>query len=128
MCELLLKGQRRKTAAKSIMSKFMVRVVLHDVPTWEKYDELHQAMEDKGFSRTLAGKKATYHLPPSEYWFTGEQSLADVRVLAAAAAETTGQPFGLIVVKADGWSVMRLKTVEAPESDGEKRIVPRSRR
>lgn len=107
------------------MSKFMVRVILHDASNWEMYEGLHQAMESKGFVRTLAGKKATYHLPPSEYWFAGEQTLADVRVLAAAAAESTGQEFGLVVVKADGWSVMRLKTVESP--DGDSRVIPRRR-
>lgn len=111
------------------MSKFMVRVFLHDAKTWEQYDELNQAMDDKGFSRTLTGSKATYHLPPSEYWFKGDQSMADVRVLAAAAAEATGQAFGLIVVKADGWSVMRLKTVEGRgASDGDKSVRPRGHR
>lgn len=109
------------------MSKYMVRVLLHDATNWEMYDDLNTAMEQRGFARTLSGKKASYHLPPSEYWFTGEQTLADVRVLAAAAAESTGQAFGLVVVKADGWSVMRLKTVEAPEGGGDTKVKPRSR-
>ena len=111
------------------MSKFMVRVVLHDARTWDQYDGLNDAMESQGFSRTLSGKKAAYHLPPSEYWFKGDESMADVRVLAATAAETTGQSFGLIVVKADGWSVMRLKTVKAsgPGSTG-KDVSPGGRR
>ncbi len=111
------------------MPKFMVRVVLHDAQNWEQYEGLHKAMEDRGFLRTLVGTKATYHLPPAEYWYKSDGTLADVRVLAAEAAEMTGEPFGLIAVKADGWSVMRLKTVESREAgSGEKNVKPRGRR
>jgi hypothetical protein len=111
------------------MSKFMVRMLLHDAQNWGQYDELHKAMEERGFSRTLVGSKATYHLPPAEYWFKGDEALADVRVLAAAAAETTGQPFGMVVVKVDGWSVMRLKSVDTPSrGDGDTKLKPRGRR
>jgi hypothetical protein len=107
----------------------MVRMVLHDARNWDEYEKLNQAMEERGFARTLAGNKGTYHLPPAEFWFKGDQTLADVRMLAASAAETTGQPFGMVVVKADGWSVMRLKTVDTPHSgDGDTKLKPRGRR
>ena len=95
------------------MPKFMVRIVLHDAKTWGPYDQLHDPMIAKGFERELPGKKAAYHLPLGEYWYQGDSTAADVRVLAAAAVESAGQDFGVIVVRVDGWSVMRLKKVEA---------------
>jgi hypothetical protein len=95
------------------MSKFMVRVILHDAETSASYDGLNAAMVQLGFSRELQGKKASYHLPTGDYWHQGDMSASDLRVMAATAAEGTGQDFGLIVVRVDGWSVMRLKKVEA---------------
>jgi hypothetical protein len=111
------KGQRFPAAGYPIMPKFMVQVVLHEVEKPDLYDDLNAAMEKKGFMRELAGKKAAYHLPTGTYWYEAEISPNDLRVKAAAAAETTGQDFGVVVVRADGWSVMRLKRVEAaPQS------------
>ena len=95
------------------MSKFMVRVVLHDTEDLASYESLNAAMSQQGFSRELQGKKANYHLPTGEYWFQGDSSVGDLRVRAAVAAEATGHDFGMIVVRVDGWSIMRLKRVEA---------------
>ncbi|HUB24070.1 MAG TPA: hypothetical protein VL992_01480 [Tepidisphaeraceae bacterium] len=106
------KGQRFYRC-KPFMPKFMVQVVLHDVATPAMYEDLNTAMEKKGFSRELAGKKAAYHLPTGTYWYEADLSPSDLRVKAAAAAETTGEDFGIVVVRAEGWSVMRLKRVEA---------------
>src|SRR5689334_17409060 len=99
------------------MSKFMVRVDLHDAEGDASYVNLNKAMAQQGFSRELAGKKASYHLPIGEYWFEGDASVSDLRVRAAVAAEATGHDFGMIVVRVDGWSVMRLKRVKgAPQA------------
>jgi hypothetical protein len=70
-------------------------------------------MIKKGFMRELPGKKASYHLPIGTYWFAGEGNPNDLRLSAAAAAESTGEDFGIIVIRADGWSIMRLKKVHA---------------
>lgn len=101
-------------AAKTFMSKFMVRVVLHDAETPEQYDRLDVAMNKKGFSRELVGKKAAYQLPCGEYWYSGNTTSSEVRTVAAAAAERLGQGFGIMAVKVDGWSVMGLKKAPAP--------------
>src|SRR5688572_22124277 len=95
------------------MVKFMVRVVPHDSETPAMYAELNAAMATRGFGRELPGKKASYHLPAGDYWYEGAKSPSDVRELAAAAAETVGQDFGIVVVRVNGWSVMRLKRVQA---------------
>ena len=95
------------------MAKFMVQVVLHDAEISSTYDGLNQAMAKRGFTRELPGKKASYHLPLGTYWFDGNVSSSDLRVTAGAIAEKSGHDFGVVVVRVDGWSVMRLKKVEA---------------
>ena len=99
------------------MSKFMVRVVLHDGDGAASYENLNGVMAQQGFTRELQGKKASYQLPTGEYWFQGDSSVTDLRLRAAVAAEATGHDFGVIVVRVDGWSIMRLKRVEsAPQA------------
>jgi hypothetical protein len=93
------------------MSKFMVRVVLHDRPTAPDYDRLDTAMCECGFLQELAGKHATYHLPQGEYWYKGETTAPEVRSRAASAARTIGLDFGVIAVRVDGWSLAGLKKV-----------------
>ena len=95
------------------MAKFMVQVILHDAPKTASYEALNAAMAKKGFGRELPGKKAMYHLPAGDYWYQGNTSASDLRVKAAAAIETTGLDFGIVVIRVGGWSVMRLKKVEA---------------
>jgi hypothetical protein len=94
-------------------SKFIVQIVLHDTDTREAYDTLNEAMTAKGFTPELAGKKVSYHLPMGSFWYEGDRTPGDVRVMAAEAADTTGYDYGVVVVRANGWSVMRLKRVEA---------------
>lgn len=93
------------------MPKYMVQVVLHEAPTAAKYAGLSAAMAKRGFSREMPGKKASYHLPTGNFWFEGDQTPNDVRESAAVAMETADEDFGIIVVRVDGWSVMRLKKV-----------------
>jgi len=99
------------------MAKFMVRVILHGTDTTEQYERLDAAMYVHGFSRELCGKKAVYQLPSGEYWYVAEATASEVRTLAATAAEKTGEGFGVIAVRVDGWSVMGLKKAAAPASE-----------
>jgi hypothetical protein len=103
-------------AAKSNMPKFMVQVVLHDAKA-SAYDGLTVAMEKRGFVAELPGRKTSYHLPNGSYWYNGDITPSDLRLRAAAAAEKTGEEFGIAVVRANGWSVMGLKRVEAASQD-----------
>lgn len=99
------------------MAKFMVRVELHDSETPEKYELLDTAMEKKKFWREFLGKKATYQLPCGEYWYIADATTAEVRTRAASAAEKTGQAFGIMAVRVDGWSAMGLKKSAASASE-----------
>jgi hypothetical protein len=111
------------------MSKFMVRVLLHDRPTSSDYDRLDMAMGENGFQQELAGKRAAYHLPQGEYWYRGKTGASEVRTRAASAARTLGREFGVIAVRVDGWSVMGLKKVTSasngwPGGSGGKNLRP----
>jgi hypothetical protein len=92
--------------------KFMVQIVLHESMTPAAYDVLNLAMSRKGFASDLSGKKASYHLPLGSYWYEGDLTPNDVRMLACEAADTTGRDYGILVIRANGWSVMRLKRVQ----------------
>jgi hypothetical protein len=98
------------------MAKFMVQVVLHDAKA-SAYDRLTTAMAKRGFVAELPGRKASYHLPGGSYWYEGDISPSDLRLRAAAVAEKTSENFGVAVVRANGWSVMGLKKVEAASQD-----------
>jgi hypothetical protein len=99
------------------MTKFLVQIVLHNGQTPAIFKELNEEMGLRGFSRELPGKKAAYHLPAGTYWYEGNTSPNNLRLKASEAAETVGQEFGIIVVRINGWSIMRLKKVEvAPQA------------
>jgi hypothetical protein len=96
----------------------MVNVVLHESDAPETFEQLGTEMRKRGFAGELNGKKSAYQLPQGNYLFIGDLSAADVRQRAVAAAETIGQPFGVMVAKVDGWSVMGLKRVPARQTGG----------
>jgi hypothetical protein len=100
------------------MSKYMVNVVLHESDAAETLDQLRAEMRKRGFACELSGKKSVYQLPPGNYLFIGDLNAADVRQRAVAAAESIGQPFGVMVAKVDGWSVTGLKRVPARQAGG----------
>lgn len=56
------------------MARFTVRVELHGVRhESEKYEQLHEAMAEEGFSREVFDSRntVTYQLPTAEYNFVG---------------------------------------------------------
>ena len=75
------------------MANFTVRVELHNAQ-WSDYDQLHAAMEQKGFSRQIISDDGkTYQMPWAEYNGSANLSSAQVRDIAKAAADTTGSVF-----------------------------------
>lgn len=70
------------------MEIFITRVELHGKSYDEKsYEQLHEFMKAAGFSRTILGDDGvTYHLPPAEYYFSGNHTIDTVFVLAQKAA------------------------------------------
>jgi hypothetical protein len=82
------------------MANFTVRVELHKAQ-WTDYDQLHAAMEQKGFSRQItADNGTTYHMPWAEYTGSGNLTSMQVLDIARAAAVTTGKSNAVLVTEA----------------------------
>jgi hypothetical protein len=61
------------------MSKFTIRVVLHDA-TWEDYVNLAKALAKIGVVDRISGSDGvTYQLPDAEYTATSDLSCGDMR-------------------------------------------------
>ena len=79
------------------MASFTTRVELHKA-TAADYAALHQAMEAKGFSRTISSDDGVqYHLPTAEYNRSGTISIEQVRADAVTAAKSTGKTHSVFV-------------------------------
>jgi hypothetical protein len=88
------------------MAQFTVRVELHRAADAD-YETLHDAMERRGFSRTITSDRAIdYHLPTAEYDIAGEYTRAAILEMAKAAADETNKKYGVLVTEAVGrsWS------------------------
>ena len=76
----------------------MTRVELHSARSTDDYTLLHREMEKDGFSRTITSTEpATYHLPPAEYYYSGNVTRAQVLAKAESAAQRTKHSYGVIV-------------------------------
>ncbi|MGS1028836.1 hypothetical protein [Burkholderia glumae] len=83
------------------MTAFTTRVVLHGVKEDEQaYKDLHTAMENAGFSRTISSGNDAYHLPPAEYDFEGTITKSAVLQKAKAAAGSVHSDYGVLVTEA----------------------------
>lgn len=81
------------------MPQFIVRVELHGADE-KDYDTLHDAMETRGFSRTISSADAKYHLPSAEYHLIGAKNQSQVEDLATTGASQTGLKFSIMVIEA----------------------------
>src|SRR5690349_20426124 len=82
------------------MANFTVRVELHNAQ-WSDYDQLHAAMEQKGFLRQITSDDGkTYQMPWAEYNGTAKLTSSQVRDIAKSAADTTGKQNSVFVTEA----------------------------
>jgi hypothetical protein len=82
------------------MANFTVRVELHQAE-WSDYDQLHAAMEQKGFSRQITSDDGrTYQMPWAEYNGTGTLTSIQVRDIAKTVADSTGKQNAIFVTEA----------------------------
>ncbi|WP_322095146.1 hypothetical protein [Paraburkholderia bannensis] len=92
------------------MTRYMTRIELHEnpnKPTAKDYENLHAAMEAKGFTRTItAGNGTVYKLPTAMYYAESTQTLAQVLGHATTAAKSV-------------WNNYSAVTSEAPSSTWE---------
>ena len=82
------------------MANFTVRVELHNAE-WTDYDQLHKAMEQKGFSRKITSDDGkTYQMPWAEYNGSGSLTCSQVRDIAKSAADSTGKQSAVLATEA----------------------------
>lgn len=70
------------------MTNYTVRVELHDADDGNEYDELHEAMRLKGFSRSININGNRYKLPSAEYSMVSDLSGTEILKKAEAAANS----------------------------------------
>lgn len=84
------------------MSRFTTRVELNDAAA-KDYENLHAAMEQEGFTRTITSDEGTtYWLPTAEYNRIGELTREQVLKSAKRAAASTGKIAKILVTEAGG--------------------------
>jgi hypothetical protein len=94
------------------MAKFTTRVELYGNPSWDDFDNLHEAMRKEGFSRTISfqGDNTVWQLPHAEYNRDTDLGTDAVRDSAKRAAATAWDDFAILVTKANGGrSIYNLK-------------------
>jgi hypothetical protein len=86
------------------MASYITRVELHNASERD-YINLHEAMRQQGFSRTITSDQGVvYNLPPAEYYFYGTISRLDVLERAKRAATLTRREAEIVVVEYVGCS------------------------
>ena len=84
------------------MSSFTVRVELHDAE--DLYDDLHEAMSEEGFFRTIKIDEVRYQLPTAEYSLPNSdlsaQEVLEKAERAANSVKSKPQP-SILVTKTE---------------------------
>ena len=84
------------------MARFTTRIELHGASRSD-YDNLHSAMDDEGFTRTVTSDDGTvYDMPWAEYNYDGNRTLQHVFDAGKRAASSTGYKFAILVTKSAG--------------------------
>lgn len=85
------------------MSQFITRIELHNAD-WGDYEQLHTAMANAGFTRTIAGPDGRlYQLPNAEYCKLAALTSSQVGQQAQAAANSTGKSSWVLVTEGLCW-------------------------
>jgi len=92
------------------MASFIVRVEILK-PKARDYEELHKALGDRGFKRSVQGPDGKeYKLPSAEYLYIGEASVEFVRdIVANTACRATTKKFSVLVAGEEGFTFSGLE-------------------
>lgn len=95
------------------MANYLARVELHDATEEEDYEELHAAMEGRGYLRQIQSDDGIVNqLPDATYVMQNtDVTLAVAHFAAVEAAEETGFEYSLIVVDFADWLATGLEPV-----------------
>ncbi|WP_154912231.1 type V toxin-antitoxin system endoribonuclease antitoxin GhoS [Pseudomonas fluorescens] len=94
------------------MKEFTVRVELHKAES-DDYEQLHEKMESKGFSREVTGSSGTiYRLPSAEYIYeSSTESGNEVAGKVKKIADSIKNNSGVLVTESEGMSIRGLKEI-----------------
>jgi hypothetical protein len=85
------------------MSRYTVRVELHNHPQEHDYEILHEAMAQKGFSRFIVDADGDrYRLPLAEYNCDLELDKDEVLAKVKTAAGKVGKKYSILVTRSAG--------------------------
>jgi hypothetical protein len=86
------------------MARFTTRVELHGNAVGETYEQLHEAMARRGFTRTITNDSTgtTYRLPSAEYNLDANLTKEQVLELARTSATEVWTEFDVLVTKSAG--------------------------
>lgn len=98
------------------MASFTVRVLLHD-GEWDDYENLHELMEQDGFTRTITDSKGiVYRLPQAECNLIGEYDRKTVLKMAKVNADLTGRGDSVLVTESKGRTWADIDVVETADN------------
>ncbi|MEM5024532.1 hypothetical protein WJT80_09275 [Enterobacter roggenkampii] len=91
------------------MAKFTVRVELHDADS-NDYENLHEKMAAKGYSREITADGKTYQLPTAEYVSEKNLDVTAVRDEVKKIAKAVKPAPDVLVTESDGraWSLSQI--------------------
>jgi len=99
------------------MASFTTRVLLNGYPSAEDYENLHKAMNKRGFSRVIEGSDGKeYWLPHAEYNRVGNVSRSQVLEDAKGAAATVSSKYEVLVTESAGRTWYGLQPVTTAEA------------
>lgn len=96
------------------MSKYLVRIELHQPTVKDPHERLHEIMDRAGFSRFIMKGADAYHLPDAEYLGNSNADVGGVRDAVAVLAKQVPakESPGVFVVPFDLYAWSGLKKVE----------------
>lgn len=92
------------------MASYIVRIELFGSPSWNVYNQLHKAMELRGFARTIKVKTGeVFEMPSATYYRETTADLDSVDTDAKNAANSVWSDNGTLSVQSAGILVNSLR-------------------
>lgn len=86
------------------MARYTIRIVLHDA-TWDEYEAMYEHLAAQGITDIITSDHGTqYKMPPAEYNYQGNATMAQVIDMAKASAAKVVRSYAVLVTEATGRS------------------------
>jgi hypothetical protein len=81
------------------MSQYIIRIQLESAELDPSYEVLHEAMKEKGFSKSIPSTEGLFDLPRAMYYITSTLDLQEVLRRAKIAADSTGKKSMVLAIE-----------------------------